>query len=162
MNKLSWKETIIEIAGTMKTDDNGEIVFTAKQFKDKTKFTATLVVADKSPLSVLARKNVWIFMDGLRKEDVEALKALKDQGKIDASTRWVASGHLVRTPGKPGMNDILNLKVTSMRLAGDNETPFVDFDEALSKDEWQVLKNERFNKALAEAPVAPTAPSVPF
>lgn len=158
MNK-NWNETIIELIGTMKTGEDNKIIFTPNQFG---KFTATLRVAIDTPWSTLERKSTWVFVDGLRERDVEAFKALEASGEITKETRLVIRGHLVRTPGKPGMNDLFNIKTIAIRPATKDETAFVNFDDALTKDEWQVIRNERFHGTAVEAPVAPTAPSVPF
>jgi hypothetical protein len=157
----TWNETIVELIGTLKTNDEGKIAFTSNQFG---KFTATLKVAANTPLSVLARKNTWVFIDGLRQADVDAFKELEAGGEVNGMTRMVITGHLVRTPGKPGMNDMLNLKTLSIRPAVEGENMTVDFNEALTKDEWQTIRKERFGgtTAYTTAPTAPVAPSVPF
>ena len=157
MNK-TWNDTIIEIIGTVKTGEDGRIAFKANQYG---KYTATLKVAADSPWSRLARKNTFVFMDGLRKTDVDDLKQLEEDGEIDGTTRLVVIGHLVRTPGKPGMNDLYNVKTLGIRPATKNENFVVKFEDALSKEEWQVIRKERFGEATAPT-AAPVAPSVPF
>ena len=158
----NWKDTIIKAIGTLKTDENGDFALTAKEFNGNIKYTATLVITDNSPLNVLRRKNYWVYIDGIRECDKQALEALKKAGTINAKTLWVVSGHLVRTPGKPGQNDLYNLKSTGMDLAKENDTPMIDFNEALTKEEWQVIYREKSGKAATSAPVAPTAPTAPF
>jgi len=163
MNKDTWNDTMIEAIGTLKVDKNGEIDLTAKKFKDTVKYTATLIVADDSPLNVLRRKNHWIYIDGLREDDKKALEALKKSGVIGAKTFWKVFGHLVRTPGKPGMNDLYNIKTTGLDLAKEGEVPKIDLEAALTKEEWHVVLNEKLGKSAkpAEAPSAPIAPTAP-
>jgi hypothetical protein len=160
MNK-NWNESIVEMIGTLKTDENGAIVFKPNQFG---KYTATLKVAANTPLNILARKSTFVFVDGLREIDVKAFEELANAGEINGTTRLVVTGHLVRTPGKPGMNDMFNLKTLGIRPAAQNESIAINLDEALTKDEWQVIRKEKFGgtMASAEAPTAPVAPSVPF
>ncbi len=157
----NWENTIANIAGTLKTDKDGKIIFTENKFG---KYTATLKVCDNTPLSVLARKSTFVFVDGLRKIDVEAFQEMEDAGEITVATAWVITGHLVRTPGKPGMNDMLNLKTMRIHPKASDEKVVFDLDEALTKDEWQIIRKEKFNAGVvsAEAPVAPTAPTAPF
>lgn len=156
-NMKNWNNTIITIIGTLKTE-NGSISFKENKFG---KFTASLKVADDSPWTVLSRKATFVFVDGLRKSDVDAFASLQEDGKINGSTRIAVTGHLVRTPGKPGMNDMLNLKTMSIRAAKKDETGLMDFDTALSKEEWTILRNEKFSGST-EASEAPTAPVAPF
>ena len=155
----NWKESIIEVIGTMKTDENGKIAFTVNKFG---KYTATLKVAADTPWNKLARKNTFVFVDGLRQDDVNAFEELEEKGEINAATRLVITGHLVRTPGKPGMNDLYNLKTLGVRPAAKDENITVNLDEALTKDEWQVIRKEKFGGSTgAAAPVAPSAPVAP-
>ncbi len=160
MNK-NWNETVIEIPGTLKTNEEGKIVFTENKFG---KFTATLKVSENTAWNILARKSTFVFVDGLRKVDVDAFQKLEAEGEINATTAWVITGHLVRTPGKPGMNDLLNLKTMRIRPKADNEEVTFSLDEALTKDEWQVIRNEKFKGTAmqSEAPTAPEAPICPF
>lgn len=160
MNK-NWNESIVTIPGTLKTDETGKIEFTPNKFG---KFTAKLKVAADTPLSRLARKNTSVFVDGLRPQDVDDIKQLESEGTITGTTVIVITGHLVRTPGKPGMNDLLNLKTLSLRPKMKNENIVYSLEEALTKDEWQVIRKEKFGGVTAhgEAPAAPVAPSVPF
>ena len=125
----NWENTTVEIPGTMKTDKDGKIIFTENQFG---KYTATLKVCESTPLSVLARKSTFVFVDGLRKMDVEAFREMEAAGEISVTTAWVITGHLVRTPGKPGMNDLLNLKTMRIRPKATGETVVFDSDEALT------------------------------
>ena len=159
----NWKESIIEALGIFKTDENGHIIFTPKQFGDKIKYTATLIVADDSPFAVLARRNTWVFIDGIRQSEVDAFRTLEAQKIIDAHTKWVASGHLIRSEGRNGLNDLYNLKSTGFRLAKEDEKLVVNFDEALTRSEWQTIKEERRNgTGSTEAPSAPEAPIAPI
>lgn len=157
----NWNETIIEMIGTLKTNTEGKIAFTPNQFG---KFTATLKVAAETPWSTLERKSTFVFVDGLRDKDVEAFKELEAAGEITKETKLVVVGHLVRTPGKPGMNDMFNLKTLGIRPATEGEHVTVDFKEALTKDEWQVIRKEKFGGTAISgaAPSAPVAPAVPF
>lgn len=160
MNK-NWNNSIVNIPGTIKVDSEGKIAFTANQFG---KFTATLKVADDTPWTRLARKTTFVFVDGLRQTDVDAFKALEAAGEITGSTELVFTGHLVRTPGKPGMNDILNLKTLGIRPKAEGEKIVYSIDEALTKDEWQFIRKERFGGTTTPtaAPVAPAVPVAPF
>ena len=156
----NWNNTTIEVIGVLKTDESGKIVFKKNQYE---KYTATLKVYDDTPWSTLQRKPTWVFVDGLRSQDVEALKKLEAQGDINGTTRLVITGHLVKSPGKPGMNDLLNLKTLGIRPAAESEKLVVDFNEALTKDEWQVIRKERFGGVASQtaAPSAPIAPAAP-
>ena len=157
----NWDNTIIEVVGTLKADETGKISFKAHQYG---KYTATLKVAADTAWSRLARRTTFVFIDGLRPADVEDLKALEEAGEISKETRLVFTGHVVKTPGKPGLNDLLNLKTLGIRPAVENEIHVVNFDDALTKDEWQVIRKEKFGgtSAQVEAPSAPVAPAVPF
>ena len=161
MEKKNWNNTIVIINGTMKVDENGKIVFVERKFDKSVKYTATLKVEDDSPFAILARKNIFVFMDGLRQEDVDAFKKLEEAGKIDRTTCWAVTGHLVKSEGKPGMNDLYNLKVMSISVADENKPSVINLDEALTRDEWQVIYKEK-RAAKVAASVAPTAPAVPF
>ena len=160
MNK-NWNDSIQTIPGTMKTDKDGKIIFTVNQFG---KYTATLKVYVDNPWSTLERKPTWVFVDGLREQDVNAFKQLENDGEINNQTELVVTGHLVKTPGKPGMNDMYNLKTLGIRAKQKDEKLVFSLDEALSKDEWQVIRKEKFGGSAAQtaAPSAPVAPSVPF
>lgn len=156
---MNWNETIVEVIGVMKAGENNKIAFTANKFG---KYTATLRVADDSPLNVLARRSTFVFVDGIRQVDVDAIEKLQESDIITSKTRVVITGHLVRTPGKPGMNDMFNIKTLSIRPAKEDENITVNFDEALSKEEWQVIRKEKFGGTASVAPTAPTAPVAPF
>lgn len=160
MNK-NWNESIIETIGTLLTDENGKIKFTANKFG---KYTATLKIAANTRWSRLERKNTFIFVDGLRPSDVEDIQSLEADGEITATTRLVVTGHLVRSSGKPGMNDVFNIKTLGIRPAAENEQIAINLDEALTKDEWQTIRKEKFGgtTAYTSAPAAPVAPSIPF
>ena len=160
MNK-NWNESIVEIIGVMKTAENGEIKFEQNKFG---KFTGTLKIAPETPWSILARKCTFVFLDGLRKADVDMFKVLENNGEVNGTTRLVVTGHLVRTQGKPGMSDFFNMKTMSIRPAANDEHITFNLDEALTNDEWQVIRKEKFGaRAYAsEAPTAPTAPVAPF
>ena len=157
MNK-NWNETIIAIIGVLLTDDNGLIDFKSNQFG---KYTATMKVAENSRWNILQRKNTFVFIDGLREADVKVLKEMEADGEISGKTKLKIIGHLVRTPGKPGMNDLFNLKTMSINPAMDDEVSEVNFDEALTKEEWRTILNEKFIQTIPAAPVAPTAPVAP-
>lgn len=157
----TWENTIIEIKGILKTDENGKIIFTERQFGETIKYTATLIFEDDSPEAILARRNTWIFVDGIRQREVEAFRDLEEKGKTNSSTEWIAAGHLIRTPGKGGLNDLFNLKVTSFRKAKKEDHKVVDLEEALSKNEWQKIKAAKFSGIENVETSAPTAPSVP-
>lgn len=152
-----WKESIIEVIGTLKTNEDGKIAMTPNKYH---KYTVTLKVRESTELDILARKNTYVFVDGVREVDAGAFKKLEEKGVINGQTRIVATGHLVRTPGKPGMNDLFNLKTLGFRLAEEGETVEVDFDDALTKDEWAEIRQEHF-ASIATATVSPTAPTAP-
>ena len=60
------------------------------------------------------------------------------------------------------MNDLLNIKTLGIRPAAKGETVAINLDEALTKDEWQVIRKEKFGGTITtSAPVAPTAPVAP-
>ena len=157
----NWENTIVDIMGVLKTDENGKIVFTERQFGEKVKYTATLIFEDDSPEAILARRNTWIFVDGIRQREVEAFRDLEEKGKANSSTKWIATGHLVRTPGKGGLNDLFNLKVTGFRKAKKGDSNVINLEEALSKNEWQEIKAAKFSGIENIETSAPTAPSVP-
>ena len=160
MNK-NWENTIKEIPGTLVTDKDGKIEFRKNQYG---KYSIRLKVIEDDPWAVLERKTLWIFVDGLREKDVEAFKKLENEGKINGETRVVITGHLVKTPGNPGMNDLLNLKWIKARKEAGTPVTYT-LEDALSKNEWQVIytakKTERDAASAAAAPAAPVAPAAP-
>lgn len=161
-NMKNWENTIVTVIGTMRTDKDGKILFVENKFG---KFTATVKVAEDDPWAILARENTFVFVDGIRKEEVGAFQRLENKGTLNGSTKLAITGHLVRTPGKPGMNDILNMKVTNIHPAKDGQTGIMNFDEALTREEWQKIYNEKRYGSAAPAPSAveaPVAPEVPF
>jgi hypothetical protein len=158
MKNLTWNDTVVKVKGVFKMNEDDNIAFTPNKFG---KFTATLKVKGETDWDIVGRRSTFVFIDGLREQDVEAFNRMKSRGDITNATELVVIGHLVRTPGKPGMNDILNMKTLSVRPAMKDEDGFVNFDEALTKDEWQIIRKQRFNETSGEAPVAPTAPTAP-
>ena len=160
--KKNWDNTIKEIPGTLVTDKDGKVEFKKNQYG---KYSIRLKVMEDDPWAVLERKALWIFVDGLRESDVKALKKLEDDGRFDGETRVVITGHLVRTAGNPGMNDLLNLKWIKARPEA-GKTVAYTLEDALSKDEWQVIytekKTERDAALASAAPAAPVAPTAPF
>ena len=157
----NWNDTIVEIIGTLKTGMDGKIEFTSRQFEKTVKYTAKLKVAPDDRWSRLGRRNTFIFIDGLRQSDVDDLKGLEEDGEVNGETRIVVTGHLVMTPGTPGMNDLYNLKYLRLRPAASGENKVLNLNEALSREEWQKIREER-KSGGAVPTVAPTAPVAPF
>ena len=156
------ENTIVEIIGNVLTDENGKIKFKSREFDKTKKYSITFKVAEDSEWAVLSRQVTFVTVDCLDERDFNALTSLNEKGEIDKTTRLVAIGYLVKTPGKPGMNDFYNLKKKSFRLAKADEHITVNFDEALTKEEWQVIRSKKNGNAAPEAPSAPVAPAAPF
>lgn len=156
------QNSIIEVIGTILTDENGKIKFKSREFDKTKKYSVTFKVAEDSEWAVLSRQVTFVTVDCLDERDFNALSSLNEKGEINKATRLVAIGYLVKTPGKPGMNDFYNLKKKSFRLAKENEHITVNFDEALTKEEWQVIRSKKNNSNAPVAPSAPVAPAAPF
>ena len=161
-SKKNWDNTIKEVPGTLVTDSNGKIEFKMNKYG---KYSFKLKVKEDDPWAVIGHEIIWITVDGLKKNEVESFKKLEEKGEINGETRMVVVGHLVRTPGNPGMNDFLNLKWIKGRKEAGKPVAYT-LEDALLKDEWQVIytekKAERDAAIASAAPSAPVAPAAPF